>query len=49
MDYFEYTTHPADKVARASLTEGLPAVAEELAVRLLQALRAANTSRGPWG
>ncbi|WP_116451481.1 DUF4062 domain-containing protein [Blastococcus litoris] len=40
---------PVDQVARASLTEGLPAVAEELAVRLLQALRAANTSRGPWG
>jgi hypothetical protein len=40
---------PVDQVARPSLTEGLPAVAEELAVRVLQALRAANTSRGPWG
>lgn len=39
---------PVDQVARASLTEGLPAVAEELAVRVLQALRAATTSRGPW-
>jgi len=40
---------PVDQVARPSLTEGLPAVAEELAVRVLQALRAGSTSRGPWG
>lgn len=31
---------PVDQVVRFSLTEGLPAVAEELAVRVLQALRA---------
>jgi hypothetical protein len=40
---------PVDQVARASLTEGLPAVADELAVRLLQALRSPRTPRGPWG
>lgn len=37
---------PVDRVARASLSEGLPAVAEELAVRLLQAFR--STNRNGW-
>ncbi len=42
-------TEPVDQVTRASLTEGLPAVADELAVRLLQAVRSTSTARGPWG
>ena len=40
---------PVDQVARAALASGLPAVADELAVRLLQELRTASNSRGPWG
>lgn len=40
---------PVDQVPRASLGEGIPAVADELAVRLLQALRDANSPRTPWG
>jgi hypothetical protein len=39
---------PVDQVARASLTDGLTDVADEVAVRLLQALRATGTSRGGW-
>jgi hypothetical protein len=35
---------PVDQIARASLTDGLT----DVAVRLLQALRATGTSRGPW-
>jgi hypothetical protein len=31
-----------------SLTDGLTDVADEVAVRLLQALRATSTSRGGW-
>lgn len=38
---------PVDQVLRASLIDGLPAVAEELAVRLLQAMRA-EQSRSSW-
>lgn len=38
---------PVDQVLRASLIDGLPAVAEELAVRLLQAMRA-EQSRSGW-
>jgi hypothetical protein len=40
---------PVDQVPRASLSDGIPAVADELAVRLLQALRATSTTRGSWG
>jgi hypothetical protein len=34
---------PVDQILRASLIDGLPAVADELAVRILQALRAAQS------
>lgn len=40
---------PVDQVPRASLGDGIPTVADELAVRLLQALRDANSPRNPWG
>jgi len=38
-----------DQVARAALASGLPTVADELAVRLLQGLRTVSNPRGPWG
>ena len=39
---------PVDQVPRASLGDGIPTVADELAVRLLQALRDANGPRNAW-
>lgn len=39
---------PVDQVPRASLGETIPLVADELAVRLLQALHDANCPGTPW-